>query len=128
MYSRLKNKPKRRKNVEFNRKSILKAIASFSVVLMLLTLITTGASAASTISDHTACDQNNCNSECEQANCDGTCCDAKPVAMEHMPNDNGDFDRERFRDGTCNLPNIQGNYNFDCLQRRGRDQPCLTNA
>ena len=113
MYSRIKNKFKRRDKVIFNRKSILEAIASFSVVLMLLILIPAGASAASTTcdrttSDQTTCYQNNCNSECEQVNCGGTCCDVKPVAMEHVPNYYGDFGRECLRKehATCPISRV----------------------
>lgn len=56
--------------MNFNRKSILKAIESFFVVLISLTLIPAASTTCVPIPGYqTTC--NNCNSECEQAN-DGT--------------------------------------------------------
>jgi len=55
--------------MNFNRKSILKAIESFFVVLISLTLIPAASTTCAPIpGNQTTCDQNNCSSECEQAN------------------------------------------------------------
>lgn len=62
--------------MNFNRKSIWKITASVSIVLMLLTLGVSAASACSSERSPAHCDQNSLSpNECNQAGCTGNCCD-----------------------------------------------------